>query len=515
MSHDQRVYIDSVESAVSDNVSSFWKFINTKRGSHGIPGMVHLDSRSASSQVDVANLFADFFGSVYTPRSGVVPALNPEWSPLSDVNIHSVSISIGQILSKLNTLDRTKGLGLDGVPPLFLNECRFILARPLWHIFNSSLENGIFPAAWKANLVTPVFKAGDRSEVRNYRPICKLSVMPKIFEEIITEHLTSNLTNVICDEQHGFVPGRSTTTNLAVYHCFISAALNEGLQIDTVYTDFRKAFDSVDHCILHHKLAANGINGSFLAWINSYLEDRVQVVGVQGHLSDPISVTSGVPQGSHLGPLLFLLFINDLKGVFRHSNFVMYADDLKIFRTISGVLDVNLLQDDLLGFEQWCTVNRLCLNASKCVLLRSHRAVSGIPSTYNLEGTTLSVVAEVLDLGVTFTSCLDFRAHYRNIVCKAMKTLGFIARFGKHFKQIRTLKLLYVTLVRPQVEYASVIWSPRHKQYSNSIERVQHKFLRMAMRASGTPMRFWDHDYCPALQKLGLLTLSDRRVFPI
>ena len=128
--------------------------------------------------------------------------------------------------------------------------CSFILARPLWHILNSSLSKGIFPTAWKSSLVTPVFKAGDHTDVRNYRPICKLSVLPKMFEELVTEYLTPCLTKVICDEQHGFVPGRSTVTNLAVYHCLVSAALEDRLQVDTVYTDFCKAFDTVDQGIL-------------------------------------------------------------------------------------------------------------------------------------------------------------------------------------------------------------------------------------------------------------------------
>ena len=175
-------------------------------------------------------------------------------------------------------------------------------------------------------------------------------------------------------------------------------------------------------CILHLNLASTGINGSLLAWLASYLEGRVQVIKVQDRLSDSVNVTSGVPQGSHLGPLLFVLFINDHREVFQHSRFLMYADDLKIFRTISGASDVNLLQADLTRFEQWCTVNRMRLNTGKRLLLRTHRAVSGIPSIYILCDTTLSEVAEVVDLGVTFTKCLDFRNQYRKITCKAMKT---------------------------------------------------------------------------------------------
>ena len=144
--------------------------------------------------------------------------------------------------------------------------------------------------------------------------------------------------------------------------------------------------------------------------------------------------------------------------------------------------------------------------------MKSHRTVSPILSAYTLCDTPLTKMGVMTDLGVTFETGLDFRNHYRDIACKAMKTLGFIARFAKHFRRLKSLKLLYVALVRPQVEYASGIWNPRHMVYISLIERVQHKFCRLAMRATGSPMRIFDHDYGPALQKLGLTTLSDRRV---
>ena len=202
-----------------------------------------------------------------------------------------------------------------------------------------------------------VFKAGDRSDVRNYQPISKLSVLPKVFEEIVTDMLSPLLTSFLCVEQHGFVPKRFTATNLAVYHSFVSRALDDGLQVDTVYTDFQKAFDTVEHAMLFHKLPSWRFCGPLLSWLESYLSGRVQIVKVANSLSLPINVTSGVPQGSHIGPLLFNVFINDIVDVLSEANFLLYADDLKLFRVIRGFEDANCMQDDLLRLERWCTTN--------------------------------------------------------------------------------------------------------------------------------------------------------------
>lgn len=148
---------------------------------------------------------------------------------------------------------------------------------------------------WKSSLVTPVFKVVDRSDVRNYRPISKISILPKVFEDIVTDMLSLQLTSFLCVEQHGFVSKRSTSTNLAVYHSFVSRALGDGLQVVTVYIDFQKAFDTVDHSVLLQKLSRWGFCGPLLTWVESYLSGRDQIVKVANCFSTSINVTSGVP----------------------------------------------------------------------------------------------------------------------------------------------------------------------------------------------------------------------------
>ena len=261
---DYRAYVNDVENSIRYNVRSFWSFVKAKRGVCGLPSSMHFEGATASSESAVADLFATYFGSVYTPSVGQATALNTNPISYTNVTLNDLNISIGDIFSKLSALDTSKGPGTDGIPPLFFKQCCFILSRPLWYIYNASLTSGVFPSQWKSSLVTPIFKAGDRSDIRNYRPISKLSVLPKVFEEIVTDMLSTQLTSFLCVEQHGFVPKRSTSTNLAVYHSFVSMTLDEGLQVDTVYTDFQKAFDTVDHSILLHKLASWGFSGPLL-----------------------------------------------------------------------------------------------------------------------------------------------------------------------------------------------------------------------------------------------------------
>lgn len=193
----------------------------------------------------------------------------------------------------------------------------YITSRILWLIFNKSLVTGTFPNLWKVSIVTPIFKSGDKTLVSNYRPISKQNIMPKIFENIIASKLSALFKNIIINEQHGFMCGRSTSTNLLLYHDFINSAMEEGSLVNAIYI-----LISVKHLIplimLCCYISAFGIDGSMLKWISSFITDRSQVVKFNKCFSRIINPISGVPQGSHLGLLLFNLFINEVLILMKH-----------------------------------------------------------------------------------------------------------------------------------------------------------------------------------------------------
>lgn len=503
-------YIKSVEKGIHNNVKYFWKYIKNRKVTGDIPSRVTYGSLTADNPSDVCQLFSSFFKSVFEP-SCVADSFDinniPDNNHASDLIIDSVSIPKELVLKELRTLDISKGSGVDNLPPIFLRSTALTIYEPVHFIFNLCLREGTFPTIWKAARIVPVYKSGSRCNVENYRPISILSTLSKLFERLLHNIIYPSLHNIILPQQHGFTKRRSTITNLLVYTSYLFEGIDGNKQIDSVYTDFRKAFDRVDHKLLLEKIAFNGIRGDLWRWFKSYITNRTQKVVISGYESDFVTISSGVPQGSILGPLLFTLFINDIQNCFTFCNFLLYADDLKVFHIIDDAEDHMRFQSDLDRFSAYCVDNKLSLSIKKCktITFTKKRQISNY--TYNLNGINLESVESIKDLGVTLDSKLHLNLHVDNIINKAFKMYGFVMRSSAKFTQPSTFICLYNALIRPQLEYAVPIWNPYYSKYVEALEMVQKKFLRaLHFRCSRGRL-----SYLQLLERYKLLTLTQRR----
>jgi hypothetical protein len=246
-----------------------------------------------------------------------------------------VDICVADVLAVLQALDVNSAAGADNLHPFVLKNCAVHLAYPLWKIFHQSIRESSLPAAWKSSIVVPIYKKGSRYDPLNYRPISLTSVTCKCLERVLVQHLTAYLedNNILTDHQFGFRSGRSTMDQLLIVYNDVSKWLDNGSVVDLIMFDFAKAFDVVSHPILLAKLHSIGIHTRLINWIEDFLVGRKMSVSVKGEISSPHSVASGVPQGSVLGPILFLVFVNHIA-----SNLVcqykIFADDLKIYMKI-------------------------------------------------------------------------------------------------------------------------------------------------------------------------------------
>lgn len=392
-----------------------------------------------------------------------------------------------------------------------LSKCAKSLALPLHRLFNLSLSTGVFPGRWKTSSITPIFKSGSRMDITNYRGISILATLGKLFESLVTNVLTSHLKSLITTSQHGFIKNRSTVTNLTEFTNIASNVIESGSQLDVVYTDFSKAFDKIDHELLLLKLCKIGIHSWTLKWLRSYLCGRKQYVNVNGVHSFVFNVLSGVPQGSHLGPLLFILFINDITSCFKYSNCLMYADDLKLFRTINEHHDAVLLQSDVDKLIKWCCMNGLHLNVNKCYCVSYTRKHNTIQFPYSIIDATLSHLNEIKDLGVIFDSKLIFGKHIEMKIAKSYSMLGFVKRICYEFVNKDALKSIYCAHVRSHLEYASVVWSPLYNSYKIRIESIQKKFIIFGLRREIVTNNYVLPPYSDRCKRFNLETLEKRR----
>ncbi|KAL0879152.1 hypothetical protein ABMA27_002946 [Loxostege sticticalis] len=505
-----RNYVNSVENALRDNPKKFWSFIKAKSKTNVMPSSLSYCNSVFYTGDSICNAFSDYFASNFLNSSSSSPNFNfstPEDQTVSD--IASISVDAKEVAKLLLGLDPSKSAGPDFLPARFLINCAETIAIPISLLFKRSLAEGIVPNIWKRAFITPVHKKGSRADVTNYRPISKLCIVSKVFEKIVYSQLYSALQQSFTVSQHGFLKGRSTVSNLVLLNSYLTEAMDSGSQVDVVYTDYSKAFDRIQHNLLLRKLQRIGISGDLLRWFSSYIDNRSQAVVVNNYLSGWVTVPSGVPQGSLLGPLLFVIFVNDIEHCFHSSHLLCFADDMKIFATITSEADAVLLQEDLARLSDYCVENHLDLNASKCSVVTFSRKRILVSFDYKLKGVNLQRESIIRDLGVCHDSKLLFDTHINYIISKASKALGFVMRNSKDFTQIKTLKILYCALVRSNLEYASQVWNPRYQTYISRIENIQKRFIKYVCFRNNE--RYDSSQYLDFCKKHHLLPLEIRR----
>ena len=458
------------------------------------------------SDLESATVLNEYFKSVFTKEDTQYQNLSMNDKVDDEGSIKDISFNRSDIEKLLTELKPDKSPGPDQFHPKLLKSCPS-LSTPLYLLFRQSLDSGSLPLDWKTSNVTPIHKKGSKSSPSNYRPVSLTSIVCKLFETLIKNAISQHLDlhKLISPHQHGFQKGRSCLTNLLEAFEQWTRIIDDGKQVDVLYLDYAKAFDSVPFERLLIKLHAYGIRGKVLQWIRGFLIGRKMRVNVRQHFSEWTDVGSGVPQGSVLGPLLFVIFVNDLPDCVKCSTKI-FADDTKLWKEIKGISDCEELQQDLVRIYQWTKKWLLSLNIDKCKcvsMVNFSKIDKKIDFIYSLGNINLESASQEKDLGIIVTDTLQPSKQCTEAVLKANRTLRSIKRSFTNLNK-QSFLIIYKTFVRPNLEHCPQVWSPYLQRDINIIEKVQEKATKLVPGLSHL-------SYEDRLTSLGLTTLENRR----
>jgi len=437
----------------------------------------------------MANALNHYFTNIAHSLAEKIP---PTPSVSFDSYLHTPSLSSMGLLStsSMEILDigrdikLTHSKGIDDIDPCLATPSLCIVAKPLAEIINCSLNSGVVPQAIKTAKVVPIFKKGDKDNVANYRPISILPYFSKFYEKIMYTRLYNYVKNlnVICQSQHGFQPGHSPYMALLNMQDMITNAIEKNEYSIGIFFDLAKAFDTVDHRIMLSKLEYYGVRGNQLKWFASYLDNRSQRVLCNGALSELGMIKYGVPQGSNLGPFLFLLYINDLALVSPTLFCVLFADDTNMFYSNGSWQELTrVVNEELLKIDVWFATNKLTLNLDKTnyILFKSHRKALPTGSfDLRIKDTPIEMVESTKFLGVHIDQHMTWKVHINQISAKIAKNVGILTRIAYLLPRATRLNLYYA-LIYPYLTYCNMVWASTYASRLSRLIILQKRAVRL------------------------------------
>ena len=474
-----------------------------------------VNGKTTTDKNEIANLLNNYFVNV---GKTLADAINPPTigttykSYLSESFSNSIALtkfSPTEIINIVNKFDNKKSSGDDQIPMHLLKSTIHVIAEPLAKIINNSLQTGIFPDILKIAKICPIYKNGNKSETQNYRPISLLSSFSKLFEKAMHIRLTDYLEKykILHNSQYGFRKNYATSMPLLEMYDKISLAIDNNEYAVGIFLDLSKAFDTVDHNLLLNKLSYYGVRGIARDWFSSYLNNRTQYVNLNGTKSDLKRITCGVPQGSILGSLLFIIFINDIVKCSDILKFILFADDTNLFYSNANIIHLRtILNSELSKLNTWFKLNHLSLNISKSNFILF--GTKHFPADFELsiDGIVLQSVSFTKFLGVFIDKKLTWNKHIDFVATKIAKSIGAINRV-KYIVPPSVLQSLYYTMIYPHLIYCIVIWGSACHTSLRKLEIMQKRIVRIMTHSSYlAPTK-------PLFVKLRLLKIYDIYTF--
>lgn len=444
-----------------------------------------IDNQEVNEPSQIANCFNKYFVNVGKDLAASLPS--SDQSPTELIELSQSSIFFAPVVEgevEQCFLQMKEGsAGHDGIKPSVIKKCKEYLLSPLAYIFNLSITEGTVPKSLKYAIVTPIYKTGEQNLMSNYRPISVLPVFSKILERLIFKRLYSYITEKDYFSKHQFGFRKKLSTEMALLTAVdkITQALDNREHAVGLFLDLKKAFDTVDSNILLQKLNRYGVRGNAFQWFVSYLNNRTQSVKYRESISQKLPVTVGVPQGSILGPLLFILYINDMPNLLRDSKAIIFADDTTLFTSSSDVESaLYLLQQDADRLAKWFVTNKLSLNLSKTnfMLFTTNVSVRSRTLQLKISGSTIKRVQMCKFLGVLFDERLSWSYHVDHVCQKLRKSIGILKKASAVLDQ-STMLTLYYTMIYPHLTYCHLVWGVVSMIHIMRITRLQKRVVRI------------------------------------